>query len=570
MRISSATSPWRWRAVDSVPSLPILAWVPTYRRSWLRYDLIAGLTVWALVVPQAIAYAQIAGLPPQAGVFASFAAPLGYALFGTSRQLIVSPTSATAAISAALVAPLVVGDVGRYADLSAALAITSGIVFLLLGWWKMGFVSQFIATGVQVGFLFGLGLTIIIGQVMKLLGISGASGPFVEQFWYLLRHLDDAHGWTAVLGVGSLAAMLAFKRVAPGVPAALLVVAVGIVLVALFDLDGHGVAVVGQVDRAVPLPSVPRIEFDDLVTLVPGALAIALIGYSETISVAEQFADEHRYEIRPNQELAALGVSGIAAGLFQGFIAGGGASQSAANDRAGARTQLAGVVLAVLAALTAVALLPLFRDLPLAVLGAIVISAVIGFLNVAELRRVLRLRRDSFVLAMVALAGVLVLDVLPGLLIAVALSILLMLGHVSRPSASVLGNLRGTRAYVDAERTPEAEQVPGLLIFRLDAPLIFINATWMRDSLRRRVADAQPPPRVIVVDLRFTPELDIKSLDVLARLAADVRETGAELWLADVRAPVRDMLRRGEAMDAIGESRVFLTVEEAVAAYREG
>ena len=326
-----------------MPKLSIATWVHGYDRSNLKFDIIAGLSVWALVVPQSIAYAQIAGLPPQAGVFCSFAAPLGYALFGTSRQLIVSPTSATAAISASLVGSLALGNIGRYTDLSMMLAILSGILFILLGYWKLGFVSQFIATSVQVGFLFGLGMTIICGQVFDLLGIESTSGPFYKQFWGLITHLDETNGWTAVIGVGGLIALFALKRFAPGVPSALLLVGVAIVVVTVFNLADHGVAIVGQIDRAIPLPGIPTdIKFSDLATLLPGTLAIVIIGYSESVSIAEQFADEHKYDIKPNRELTALGVSAMLSGFFKGFISGGGASQSAANDRAGAKTQFAG------------------------------------------------------------------------------------------------------------------------------------------------------------------------------------------------------------------------------------
>ena len=311
-----------------MPKLAIAPWLHGYDRSNLKFDIIAGLTVWALVVPQSIAYAQIAGLPPQAGVFCSFAAPLGYTLFGTSRQLIVSPTSATAAISASLVAPLALSDADRFRDLSMLLAILSGVLFILLGIGKLGFVSQFIATAVQVGFLFGLGLTIICGQFFDVFGIAKPDGPFYKQFWNLITHLGETNGWTAVIGLGGLAAMFAFKRFMPTIPAALIMVALATILVGLFNLDAHGVAIVGDVDRAVPLPRIPtEFHFSDLATLLPGTLAIVIIGYSESVSVAEGFADKHKYDIEPNRELTALGVSAVFSGLFKGFIAGGGASQ---------------------------------------------------------------------------------------------------------------------------------------------------------------------------------------------------------------------------------------------------
>ena len=355
------------------------------------------------------------------------------------------------------------GDVARFGALAAILAILVGLVLALLGLLHMGFVSRFISAGVQAGFMFGLGLTIIVGQVPKLLGVPGGEGDFFPQLGHLLTSLDEVNGWTAAIGLGSLAVLLAAKRVAPTLPAALAVVVAGIAVVALFGLAGHGVEVIGRVEGAVPGLVLPAVGWSDVVALLPGALAIAVIGYAESATVAESLADEHGYTVRPDRELLAIGGANVLAGLFQGFITGGGASQSAANDRAGAQTQLVSLLVSGLTVLTAVALLPLFRDLPQAVLGAIVIGAVAGFLNLPALRRIARLRRDASLLAMLALAGVLIFGVLGGLLLAVVISILLLLDRQSRPGSTV--------------RTE-----PGLLVFRLDAPMLFINAKLVRDQ----------------------------------------------------------------------------------------
>src|SRR5829696_169180 len=449
---------------NSARRLPLFSSLGGYDRAWLRGDLVAALTTWALVVPQAIAYGQIAGLPPQAGLFAAFAGLLGYGLFGTCRQLIVSPTSSTAAISAAIVAPVALADPERYAVASAALALLVGVVLIGLGLLRMGFVSRFIAAGVQVGFMFGLGLTIIVGQLPKLLGVPSGDGDFFGQAAGLLGRLGDTNPWTAAIGLGSLAALLGLKRVAPAVPAALAVVVAGIALVALGDLTSRGVEVIGSVEGAFPVPAIPWLGWHDLLGLLPGAAAVAIIGYAESATVAESMANEHGYDVDPDHELRAVGIANILSGLFQGFITGGGASQSAANDRAGANTQLVSLLVSGLTVLTAVALLPLFRDLPQAVLGAIVIAAVAGFLNLAALRRIARLRRASFVLAMLALAGVLILGVLGGLLLAVVISVVLLLDRQSRPGSTV--------------RTE-----PGLLVFRLDAAPLFRNPKLLNDRV---------------------------------------------------------------------------------------
>jgi sulfate permease, SulP family len=526
--------------------VPAVGWLRHYRRAWLRADVVAALTTWALVVPQAIAYAQIAGLPPQAGLFAAFAGLLGYGLFGTCRQLIVSPTSSTAAISAAIVAPAALGGSEGYAAASAALAMLVGAVLIALGWLRMGFVSRFIAAGVQVGFMFGLGLTIIVGQLPKLLGVPAGDGDFFGQAGDLLGRLGDLNPWTAAIGLGSLAVLLGLRRVAPAVPAALAVVVAGIALVALGDLTGRGVEVIGAVEGAFPVPAVPWVGWHELVGLLPGAVAVAIVGYAESATVAESMANEHGYVVEPDRELRAVGIANILSGLFQGFITGGGASQTAANDRAGAQTQLVSLLVSGLTVVTAVALLPLFRDLPQAALAAVVISAVIGFLNLAAMERVRRLRRDSFVIALVTMVAVLTLGVLQGLILAVVVSVGELLVRASRPSSSV--------------RTG-----PGLLVYRLNAPLLFVNAKRLRDEIRAGVRDARPPVRVVLLDLSFTPELDIESVNVLASLRAELAGQGVELWLAGLHATALDMLTRSGLADQVGRDHLYRDVERAIA-----
>ena len=544
--------------------MPAVGWLRHYRRAWLRGDVVAALTTWALVVPQAIAYAQIAGLPPQAGLFAAFAGLLGYGLFGTCRQLIVSPTSSTAAISAAIVAPVALGDPERYAAASAALAMLVGVVLIVLGLLRMGFVSRFISAGVQVGFMFGLGLTIIVGQLPKLLGVPPGGGTFFGQAADLLGHLGDTNGWTAAIGLGSLAVLLGLKRVAPAVPAALAVVVAGIALVALFDLSARGVEVIGSVDGGVPLPAIPSVSWHDLLGLLPGAVAVAIIGYAESATVAESMGTEHGYDVEPDRELRAVGIANILSGLFQGFITGGGASQTAANDRAGAQTQLVSLLVAGLTVVTTIALLPLFRDLPQAALGAVVISAVVGFLNLAAMGRVRRLRRDSFVIALVAMVAVLALGVLQGLILAVVVSVGAFLIRSSRPNSSVLGRVPGTTAYVALEHAPAARTEPGRLVYRLNAPLLFVNAKRLRDGIRDQLGDADPPVRVVLLDLSFTPELDIESVNVLGSLRSELERQGVALWLAGVHAQVLEMLDRSGLADQIGRAHLYRDVEDAV------
>lgn len=547
--------------------IPILKWLPHYDRQWLRADLIAGVTIWALVIPQAMAYAHIAGLPPQAGIFVSFAAPLAYALFGTSRQLVCGAISSASMISATHIAPLAAGDSATFATLSAALAILCGTIFLLLGLFKLGFVSQFIAAPVEIGFLFGLGLTIIVGQLFEMFGLAGADGPFYEQFWHFLTHIEETHWLTLAIGAGSLAALLVLRRMAPGVPAALAVVGVSIFMVSLFNLADRGVHVIGTIDRTYPTFAVPAAGIDDIPDLLPAALAIVVIGYSESITIARRFADKHRYEIRPNQELTALGMAGIVSGLFHGFVVGGVPSQSAANDRAGAKTQVSSLVLASLAVLTGIALLPLIKNLPLAVLGAIVVNAVLGFINIPAMRRLLGLRHESFALAMVALIGVLVFGILAGLLVAVTLSILLLLVHFSRPRVSEVALLPGSDAFVATQHHPEAMRSPGLLIIRPDDPLLFFNVMGIRNALKTHIESADPSPSVVAVDLQETASLDITSLDTLTTLERELATNGIELWFTNVHSEVLATLEKDKVTQPGGKCPVFATNRDAVIAY---
>ncbi|MET0771489.1 MAG: SulP family inorganic anion transporter [Candidatus Limnocylindrales bacterium] len=548
--------------------VPIVTWLPRYQVAGLPRDVIAAVTVWALVVPQAIAYAQIAGLPPQQGLFAAAGGLLGYGLMGTCRQLIVSPTSSTAAISASLVGAIALGDVTKLAPLSAALAILCGVTFVMLGVLRLGFVSRFIPAAVQVGFMFGLGMTIIVGQLTKILGVPETSGTFVEQSRDLLTGIPDTNVWALALGLFALATLLGGARWNPAFPWALIVVVGGIVAVALLGLADKGVAVIGLIDGAFPMPAIPAIAPDDLFALVPGAIAIAVVGSAESLTVAQQFAEQHRYELDPDQELRANGGSNVISGVFQGFIVGGGASQSAAADRAGASTPIVSLMVAALTVLTSVALLPLFQDLPQPVLGAIVISAVIGFLRVAELRRIAAIRSDAFWIAISALLATLLLGILAGLIVAVLQALVLLLVNLARPAASVMGR-DASGDLVSLARAPDAITTPGVMILRLDAPLLFLNAGTLHERIRQASMDQAPRPSVIVLDLSMSADLDIGSLDVLGRLDEQLGHAGIELRLVNLHRLPRAMLDRAAATGARSLA-VYATMADALADDSEG
>lgn len=502
-------------------------WITSYERSWLRPDLIAGLVIWSVVTPQAVAYAQIAGLPPQAGLMAAPGAMAAYALFGTSRQLVVSATTATSALSAATVGPLAHGDVAAFAALSAMLAIVVGVVLVAGGALKLGAVADLVSKPVMTGFLFGLGLTIMISQATSLLGIPAGDGNFFPRLRDLVDHLGDVHTTTLAVGAGSLAVLVVGKGAAPKVPATLVLLALAIALSALLHLDQHGVDVVGDIPNALPDPAVPHVSAHDVTALIAPALGVLVLS-AEAVGVARQLAMKHDYTVDANRDLMAMGAGNVAAGFCSGFVQSGGASQTAAADGAGGRSQLATVVCAALLLLTGAFLAPLFEHLPQATLAAIVIVAVASFLDVKELRRMAHVRRSAITFAALALAGVLTLGVLQGLVITAGLSLLYVIQRLARP---------------DIHPVQVRQQLPaGVLVMRSDAPLWYPNA----DLVRRTVYDAAraADARVVVLDLSTATTLDVQSADALSDLARQLRRDGAELRLANVRRPAARILRR--------------------------
>lgn len=544
--------------------VPILTWLPKYNRTNLRADIVAGIAIWALVIPQHIAYAQIAGLPPQAGIFVSIWAPLAYAIFGTSRQLMCGPSSSTAIISAAHVGALAHGDIQRFATLSAALAVLAGILFVLLGLFRLGFVSAFISSAVQIGFLFGLGLTIAVGQSFKLLDVPGVEGSFITQFRHLLRHLDDTSFWSLGVGVAAFGIVWIIERRWPRLPSALVVVVVGILVVTLFDLKDHRVATIGDIQGRLPDFEMPMISLSMWGQLLPGAVAIVLVCYSESTTIARRYADKYHYEVRPDQELVALGMSSLVCGLFQGFCSSGGASQSAANDRNGARTQVTSLVLAGLAALTAVLLMPLLSNLPFAVLAAVVINAVLGFFNISGARRVFRVRPWNFVAGVLAFVGVILWGILPGLLIGIAASLVLLMVSPHRPKLHQL-MARG-RPLAHPVTVVDGEFPAGLLVLRPVAPLVYLNATAVHDAIKQVVGETSPTPRVVVLDLSDSAGLDITSLDMLQMLATELGSNHADLWVANLQPAVRAEVQQ----DPLWKVTTVASVTQAVKTFPRG
>ncbi len=549
--------------------VPIVGWLRTYPRRWLRGDLIAGLTVWALLLPEGLAYAELAGLPPEFAFFAAPGALLGYALFGTSRQVIVGPTSTIAVMSAAIVASMAPRGTEEFIALTVALAILSGVIFLLAGIARLGFVSQFFSRSVITGFFFGLAVAISVLQLPKLLGLEVEGGYIPERLWYLVTHLGHTQPWTLFVGLSSLVLLLVLERFAHRVPAALVTLVYGIVVVTVFGLEERGVHTVGHITTALPHLTRPAVSSADIIGLLPGALAIALVAIAETVGLGRDFARKHHYHIDADQELVALGVSNLASGLSGGFAVGGSLSKSEDNDDAGARSQMSAIFAAALMLLSAVALTGSFHNLPEATLAAIVLVAVWKLMDVGELRRLYSLRRFDFGVAVIALLGVVLLGVLHGLLLAVGISLLAFIYRASIPHLSVLGRVPDKGIYASVERHPDSQKIPGLLIVGPFAPLFFANAGHVAEEIRKLVSRSDPPTKAVVLALEASDELDVPSADELSELVSELASVGVEILLANVHRPVRDMLRLTGLLEELGAERIYPTIDEAVQAFRQ-
>ena len=542
-----------------------------YRPQWLRADVIAGLTVWAVLVPEALAYASIAGVPPVVGLYAAVPSLILYALAGSSRHLVVGPMSATAALSAAIVTPVAGADGGRYVALSAVLAIATGLVGLLAGLIRLGFVAAFISEPVLKGFIIGLALTIIIGQVPKLFGIGKHEGNFFEQAWGVLTHLGDTQWRTLALGALSLAIVLLVERWLPLVPGALLAVLIGIAAVAIFDLDDKGVAIVGHIDSGLPSLGLPGgVAFSDYLDLLGPAVGVLLIGFAEGLGAAKTYATKAGYHVDANRELLGLGAANLGAGLASGMVVNGSLSKTAVNGSAGAKSQASGLIVAALTILTLLFLTGLFEKLPEATLAGVVIAAVIELVDIAALRRLYRVwterlggiygkaARADFTAALAAMIGVLLFDTLPGLLIGIGISVVLLVYRSSRPHVAPV--VRSGTLWLDAARHPDLPRRPDLVVVRVEAELFFANADYVRGRIEELCTDRT---RLVVLDAETSPSIDVTAAAMLADLRNDLGRRRIEFRIA------RSIGQFGDALGAVerGSTRVgvYPTVAAAVA-----
>jgi len=545
-------------------NIPILQWLPQYDRAWLRLDFLAGIIVWGTTVPTAMGFAQLAGLPIQAGLYAALVALLAYALFGSSPQLKVGTSASMAILSAAIVAPLALGDSSYYVTLSAALALIVGLLLIAAGLARLSFIADFLAQPIVLGFLFGIAIIIIIGQLPNLFGITLDTVEPLAQVVELITSLGETNPWTLLVSISSFLLLFLFKRFFPRLPGVLMILLLGVAAGLILNLDARGVELVGTIPRGLPAFKFPLVKPSDVVYLTVGAVSIVFVALADSLGTARTFAAENHYQIDPDQELLALGTANLGAGLFQGFSVGANSAMTSGANNAKARTQLASIVTAFLIMVTLATQLELLSYLPEAVLSVAVIMSVSHMLKTDELRRYYSVRRIDFALALIALLGVLITDILTGLMIAVFLSLVIVLYSSSRPHISVMGKIPRRRVYGDIEKHPEAEPIQGMLLLRLDTPLYFANANTALKEIKDEVLKNEDSSTAVIIDLGASADLDIASLDMLNNLLDHLEERNTVLGLANVHSETRARLEQAGLMDKIGPKKIYLDMAEAV------
>jgi high affinity sulfate transporter 1 len=549
--------------------LPGLIMLRRYESSWLRHDLVAGLVMTTMLVPVGIAYAEASGVPGINGLYATIVPLLAYALFGPSRILVLGPDSALAAVILAVVLPLSAGDPQRAVPLAAMMAIVSGVVCIAAGLARLGFVTELLSKPIRYGYMNGIALTVLLSQVPKLFGFSvPAEGP-LRQAWGIVEKVLAGSTNVVALAIGgsTLALILLLKRW-PRVPGILIAVVAATVAVAALDLATRaGVSVLGPLPHGLPAPSIPWIRIDDLVPILTGGVAVALISFADTSVLSRTYAARLRAPVDPNQEMVGLGAANLAAGFFQGFPISSSSSRTPVAEAAGARTQLSAVVGALAIALLLVLAPELLQDLPNTALAAVVIASAIGLIEVADLRRIYRIQRWEFWLSMTCFAGVAALGAIPGIALAIVIAVIEFLWDGWRPHSAVLGRVDHVKGYHDITRYPQARLIPGLVLFRWDAPLFFANAELFHKRVLDAVASSPTPVRWLVVAAEPVTSVDVTAADAVAELDDTLQNAGIELRFAEMKDPVKDKLKRFGLFARFGEKTFFATLGEAVSAY---
>ena len=548
--------------------MPILGWIRSYDRGWLRGDLVAGVAVAALIVPKNLGYAGIAGIPLQNGLYAAAAGAILYAIFGTSRQISTGPSSGLAAVAASAVVVAGITGIQDVASFVALITLGSGALFLVLAVLKMGWIAQFLSRAVVTGFLFGAAIDVVIGELPKLTGTEVTGSNPLQELWSWLGTLGDAQLATVLVGGAALGVVFGLRVVAPGVPGALVLVVGGLVASWLLDLGARGVALVGEVPRGLPALQLPDAQLlaDHPTTVALAAVALVLIGFSQTAGDARTFAARHRYRVDINQESVAQGMANVGAGLFQGMPVSTSLSASSLNDHTGARSGLASLTSGVIVLLTLLVLAPLFSDLPKAVLGALIIEAVVmGMMDLPEMRRLARVQRLDFWIAVAAIAATLLVGVLAGVMVGIGLSLIWLISVATRPPMPLLGREAGTQVFRELDEHPEDERFPGVVVLRLDGGLFFATSDALEDRIRE-VALSASDIGGIVLDCEGIDFIDSQGSAKMREILELTERAGVTLRLARVKPAVRELLRRDHVLDRIGDHRIHGNVHRAVEA----
>ena len=549
--------------------LPGLNTLRRYESSWLRHDLVAGIVMTTMLVPVGIAYAEASGVPGINGLYATIVPLLTYALFGPSRILVLGPDSALAPVILTVVLPLSAGEPRRAVALAGMMAIVSGVVCIAAGLARLGFITELLSKPIRYGYMNGIALTVLLSQVPKLFGFSvTANGP-LRQTWEIVERVLAGNTNVVALAIGAstLALILLLKRW-PRVPGILLAVVAATVVVAAFRFATRsGVSVLGSLPQGLPSPRLPLVHVDDLVPILMGGVAVALVSFADTSVLSRTYATRLRSPVDPNQEMVGLGVANLATAFFQGFPISSSSSRTPVAEAAGARTQLTGVVGALAIALLLVLAPNLLEHLPHTALAAVVIASAIGLIEVSDLRRIYRIQRWEFWLSIVCFAGVAVLGAIPGIALAIVIAVIEFLWDGWRPHSAVLGRVEGVKGYHDIARYPGARLIPGLVLFRWDAPLFFANAELFRERALDAVANSPTPVRWLVVAAEPVTSVDVTAADAACELDDTLHAAGIELCFAEMKDPVKDKLKRFGLFTRFGEQTFFATLGEAVSVY---
>ncbi len=548
--------------------IPGLRAVRTYDRRWVRSDLVAGVVLAAILVPQGLAYAELAGLPPVTGLYTSIGCLVGYAVFGPSRILVLGPDSSISPMIFAALLPLVAGgDVHRAIALAGMLAIIVAIIEIGLGIGRLGFVADLLSSEVQVGYMNGLALIIIVGQLPKLFGFSTDADGFGEEIKAFVLGLHDTVGAALVIGIGVLAILLVLPRFTRVVPAVLIGIVAATVVSAVFDLHAHGVPTVGTLPKGVPAPSVPWTKFADVGPLMVAALGITLVSLADTIATSSSFGARRGEEVDPNQEMIGIGAANLAAGLLQGFAVSTSGSRTAVVEQAGAKSQLASLVGAGIVVALLLFFNSLLADLPQAALAAVLIAAALSLLDLKVLVRYYRVRKSALALSIVASLGVIVLGVLQGIVIAIVLAVLLFFRRSWQPHGAVLGLVESLGGWHNVSRYPEARQIPGIVVYRWEAPLFFANSSAFRTQVRQVVAESQPS--WVVVQCEAMTDVDVSAARMLEQLDRELNTAGIHMAFVEMRARLQDLVLRYGLFETLDRDRFYPTLPAAVAAIQE-